>query len=787
MSRLTKARTLEYLRPKLKLARIEPLLAFGVAEWNRAPAALLARIAKRFPKADLVVRSSSVGEDTLSSSNAGRFDSVLGVPSGDSKKLKAAIDRVKKSMAGSGPGSQVFVQPMVSKVLMSGVLFTRDQATAAPYWIVNYDDASGLTDTVTSGAKAALKTYVRFKGQVIAGAGPLPGTPRLERLIRAAEEIEAAMGLDHLDIEFAFDAQDALVIFQVRPLVLKEKVSLGADGQLAGCLRKAYKKVLKLGGRHPHLFGDRSLFGVMPDWNPAEIIGVKPRRLAISLYKELVTDRTWAYQRDNYGYMNLRSFPLLVSLLGVPYIDVRVSFNSFVPKSLDPGIAGKLINHYLDRLESHPASHDKVEFDIVFSCYALDVSRKLAALLKKGFNEHELKRIEFSLLNLTNSIIDPVSGLYRRDLEKVRKLEEKHRRVMSSGLPIIDRIYWLVEDCKRYGTLPFAGIARSAFIAVQFLRSFVSQGILTQDEYHAFMNSLSSVTRAINRDHYQVATGKLPKEEFLAKYGHLRPGTYDILSWRYDERYDLYFSGKAPKKPEEEKFRFRPEQMRKLAAMLREQGIKLPPAKFLDYIRSAIEGREYSKFVFTKNLSEILRLVGQLGEKCGLGRDDLSHLDIQTVLGMYSTLDHRDLKDILKEDIEKNRSFEAITRRVKLPTLITGPESVYAFHQDAGEPNYVTQGRVVGETLPEDVLLKGRIDHKIVFIKSADPGYDWIFAKNPTGLVTMYGGANSHMAIRCAELGIPAVIGAGEKNFLHWMRARRLEIDAMNRTTTILA
>lgn len=783
----SKAGTLDFLRGKLKQARIEPLYAFGVAEWSRSPKRILARIQQRFPDMALAVRSSSANEDTLAESNAGRFESVLDVPSGDARRLKAAIDRVRKSFGDKSPGNRIFVQKFVSAVVMSGVVFTRDQATAAPYYVVNYDDNSGRTDTVTSGSRAALKTYVRFKGPVIEGAGRLPGDERLERLIQAAKEIESVMGMDRLDIEFAFDALDSLVIFQVRPLICREKVSAAADGQLAACLRKAYKKLVKLGGRHPHLFGDRSMFGVMPDWNPAEIIGVKPRRLAISLYKELVTDRTWAYQRDNYGYMNLRSFPLLISLLGVPFIDVRVSFNSFVPKTLDPAIAGKLINHYLARLEGHPSSHDKVEFDIVFSCYSLDVSRKLAALRKRGFNEHELKRIEFSLLNLTNSIIDPETGLYRRDLEKLRKLEEKHRRIMSSGLPIIDRIYWLVEDCKRYGTLPFAGIARSAFIAVQFLRSFVSEGIMTREEYGTFMNSLSSVTRAINRDYYLVCTGKLGKAEFLERYGHLRPGTYDILSFRYDERFDLYFSGKTPKQPEEVRFKFRPEQMRRLSTSLREQGIKLPAARFLEFVRSAIEGREHSKFVFTKHLSEILRLVGQLGEKCGLGREELSHLDIQTVLGMYSTLDHRDLRDILREDIEKNKSFEGITRRVRFPNLISSPEGVYSFHQDAGEPNYVTQGRVAGETLPEESILKRQIDRKIVFIKSADPGYDWIFAKNPTGLVTMYGGANSHMAIRCAELGIPAVIGAGERNFLHWMKARRLEIDAMNRTTTILS
>ena len=31
----------------------------------------------------------------------------------------------------------------------------------------------------------------------------------------------------------------------------------------------------------------------MPDWNPAEIIGIKPKPLALSLYRELITDHIW--------------------------------------------------------------------------------------------------------------------------------------------------------------------------------------------------------------------------------------------------------------------------------------------------------------------------------------------------------------------------------------------------------------------------------------------------------------------------------------------------------------
>ena len=33
------------------------------------------------------------------------------------------------------------------------------------------------------------------------------------------------------------------------------------------------------------------------------------------------------------------------------------------------------------------------------------------------------------------------------------------------------------------------------------------------------------------------------------------------------------------------------------------------------------------------------------------------------------------------------------------------------------------------------------------------------------GLITAYGGSNSHMAIRCVELSIPAAIGCGERMF----------------------
>ena len=68
---------------------------------------------------------------------------------------------------------------------------------------------------------------------------------------------------------------------------------------------------------------------------------------------------------------------------------------------------------------------------------------------------------------------------------------------------------------------------------------------------------------------------------------------------------------------------------------------------------------------------------------------------------------------------------------------------------------------------------------KVVCIENADPGYDFLFSKNIKGLVTKYGGQNSHMAIRCAELNIPALIGVGDQMFQKITNSEYIKIDCI--------
>ena len=54
------------------------------------------------------------------------------------------------------------------------------------------------------------------------------------------------------------------------------------------------------------------------------------------------------------------------------------------------------------------------------------------------------------------------------------------------------------------------------------------------------------------------------------------------------------------------------------------------------------------------------------------------------------------------------------------------------------------------------------------------------------GLITKYGGANSHMAIRAAEMNLPAAIGVGEKLYERLTNTNRIQLDCINQLIRIL-
>jgi hypothetical protein len=685
-----------------------------------------------------------------------------------------AIERVIDSFGDDGrDDDQIFVQPMLDRVAMSGVVFSRSPG-GGPYFIVNYDDRSGLTERVTAGVGDNLETFYCLKSR------PDACPPSLAPVIALVRELEALLECDVIDVEFAIGEDGLLYLLQVRPLAVDRQERV-ADAKVDAALAGIARKVELLSRPHPYLHGNRAIFGVMPDWNPAEIIGVRPRPLSLSLYRELITDAIWAYQRDNYGYQNLRSFPLLVNFHGLPYIDVRVSFNSFVPRDVPDDLAGRLVNYYIERLLSQPHLHDKVEFEIIFSCYTLDLPKRMGRLAEHGFPPDDLAALSGSLRRLTNRIIHGEDALWRRDRAKIDLLAQRFQTITNAEIDKISRIYWLIEDCKRYGTLPFAGLARAGFIAVQLIQSFVAVGVLSDEEAATFMASVDTVGSRIGQDFE-----RLSKADFLARYGHLRPGTYDILSPRYDEAPEMYFdwSSARPMASPPPRFALSIEQLRRIEQLIEEHQLDIDVLSLIEFIKAGVEGREYAKFVFTRSLSDALSLIRQLGEDHGLSAKDCAFLNYDAIRTLYS--ESGSVREALIESVARGREHHALTRNLVLPSMIASPGEVFAFHLPPSQPNFITRKSVtapvasVGDP-PE--TFAGRI----LFVPSADPGFDWIFTRDIRGFVTQFGGANSHMAIRAAELGMPAVIGAGETLFRRWQTARKLWLDCTNQKVSLIA
>lgn len=688
------------------------------------------------------------------------------------ESLDEAVEAVIRSYRDAVEGDQLLVQPMIRDVIRAGVGFSHDPNTCSPYRVINWTEGAA-TDAVTGG----------HGGQIWQQAALSHRDPPavLRPIIALVEELLAWGEQTPVDCEFAVsrerDGSERLWLLQARQLILQRPPESPERQQ--DRLEWIAQKVARGTGRHPQLMGSRSVYGVMPDWNPAEIIGIRPKPLALSLYRELVTDSIWAYQRHNYGYRNLRSFPLIQHFHGMPYVDVRVSFNSFIPADLDDSLADRLVDYYIDRLHVDPTLHDKVEFEIVHSCYTLDLSDRMQELMSYGFSSRDCEKLADSLRVLTNRILDPADGIWKKDAAKLDTLNRRREALYSSEADPVERIYWLLEDAKRYGTLPFAGLARAGFIAVQMLRSLVVVGVLSDEDYDAFLASVSTVSGQMARDR-----ALLDRATFLSRYGHLRPGTYDILSERYDESPEHYFDWSqdipvpAPAKP----FSLTLPQMRKLRQLLVEHGLCIEPVELFDFLEAGIELREWAKFQFSRNLSDALALIGRYGEQLGFSREDMAFVDLAVFRELY--VGAMDPVGLIETSIAQGRKRYEDTLRTALPPVITDSEEVWGFHWPASSPNFITQKAVtapVSSSVDREALAGA-----IICIPNADPGFDWLFAYPIAGLITAWGGVNSHMAIRAGEQGIPAIIGSGEALYRQWAGARQLRIDCACQQVEVL-
>ncbi|MGE4293781.1 MAG: PEP/pyruvate-binding domain-containing protein, partial [Desulfovibrio sp.] len=377
----TKAETLERIAAMNAGVsfQVPAVFYFSVARWRAEREAVLSELTSFAGGEFIVVRSSSLGEDMESGSMAGAFESCLNIDPDDHSQVVLSVEKVIASMTGH-PADQVLIQPMLADIDASGVIMTRNLEDGSPYYVLNYDDQSGSTESVTSGTGIHKTVYV-YRGL----AHEYIDSQRVRSMLLLAEELERLCGDVPLDIEFALSLDGTIYLLQVRRICTVGNWHPDVENRVRRMMPSLEDFLSRRSERKPGLFGGYTVLGNMPDWNPAEIIGTRARPLAASLYRELITRRVWSQARELMGYRKMVPEELMVRLAGQPFIDVRASFNSFLPRSVDPVAGEKLVTAWLDRLCAHPELHDKVEFEVALTlrdfCFDATMAERYPRLL----------------------------------------------------------------------------------------------------------------------------------------------------------------------------------------------------------------------------------------------------------------------------------------------------------------------------------------------------------------------------------------------------------------------
>ena len=715
----TKASNIKRLS-KMDLNCVLPYYCFTIKEWKQQLQPSFKEFVNQYSQ--VIIRSSAVDEDNIKESNAGMYDSVIA----NIETVDKAVLQVIESYNTENDNHQILVQPFVDNAIFFGVAFSHIIDTHSPYYVVSY--GSKYND-VTGGNKCT--TFYHYHNYLNYF------TKWESSLYTLIQRCKLFFDHQYLDIEFCVLKDNKIKLLQIRPITTLPINIIDIELESISSFLKT-----TLNKKYDTLYGNRTFFDNMSDWNPAEIIGTVPTRLSASLYEELITDKVALQSRASYGYKDVSMHPLMVNIYGAYYIDIRVVFNSYLPAKTNKQVAEKLINYYLCKFSENIHLRDKIEFEILYTCFDpnMDLSHILTKNEELTFKQHLLEISKNAFLKIDSEI------------EKINYLNKQ--------IENCNDLCMIIALCKEYGTNPFTGLARTAFIATVILNSLSISG------HYKETLPYKTVSTEFLKHKQLVMDGKLCCSIFKKWYGHLRPGTYNLLSPSYKNNFSNYFPELNSLNVVSESFldyQYQPgiskiNTPKKLQEYLYENGWDMECKDFLNYAKKAIEGREYAKFIFTKCVSKILDIIG-------------NDYDNQFL----------DIKDIIcnrKSNIKYwRKEYQTALNRVNPNTILS---EIDIFHILCNQeiPNFVSNKIIVADITTDTSI---DVNGKIVLLKAADPGYDWLFSKGIIGLITCYGGANSHMVIRANELNLPSAIGIGENKFNELKNYKTIVLDCKNK------
>lgn len=751
-----KSATLEWITNHLPQVKAPGFLTIPVQAWQQNPNHFLVRCQQTFGNRAVAVRSDAHNEDGLFCSHAGQFLSLLDVAPA---QLASAIDRVVESLPGE-PGDQIMVQAMVQGIELAGVASTHRVTDGAPWYCIELAalDSCAVTSGRANGRQIAVARHCALNPEVLQSLAPA-----VCRVLRLLLEVENLTPQQPLEIEFAFGSEgddvSSVFLLQARPLTTAMRWP-GRTGDEP--IRLPALDFLLQPDPLSAVVGQRSLLSLMSDWNPAELIGTHPRPLALSLFQHTIACGVWWQARAQLGYAPVPSadVQLLRVLHGRPMVDLRRSANSLLPSGLPTSTSEQLINGWMARLDSQPELHDKVEFQIYRTARDFNSTEQLRLEWNSWLSEDLRLQWEMALSTLTQNVtsVSPQSPLVHH-LRTIVKLDSEaiHDEPWNA----------LLSRCQ-HGTLAFAALARLAFIGEGQLRSAVQREALTPDR--------ALLLRATSRN-APMQDFELDRSAALSgRHGHLRPGTFDIRQNTWGSSAYLHVSERTETAPG---FSLLSGERIALQQLLDEAEFMLSPDSWVQFVQRSAAAREWGKHVFSRHLSAAMDGIAQELAQSGLDSECASWLTIEDLQrGQSMPRRSRSLFWIERAGLAR-QLHNAEASLILSPVLRN--ETDRAIADSMGTlPNFVgnrvAEGPLVVLKNPQarpDSSLRGAI----VATCQADPGFDWLFDCGITGLITAWGGSNSHMAIRCAEFGLSAAIGCGEAVFSKVSQARHARLD----------
>ena len=156
---------------------------------------------------------------------------------------------------------------------------------------------------------------------------------RFQNLIDAVRELEYTLKVTHIDIEFAMNDKLEPILLQSRSLTGTPKWDDGRVKMFESLIESTRKNLMPCLRTVPKIFGKSNIFGQMPDWNPAEMIGRVPQSLLIPYTK---SSSQMVLVVGELAWVTINQLRIsLCALCSQPYA-VKLGFNS---RGLPPSIS----------------------------------------------------------------------------------------------------------------------------------------------------------------------------------------------------------------------------------------------------------------------------------------------------------------------------------------------------------------------------------------------------------------------------------------------------------------